>query len=315
MNFFQLSLRQPRRPKRIPRGPVIRLPAAIWHKYRNALETIVNRWRETAVVIVLDKIPAIARQADQERTGTRTDSWPDEITEAMELLRLEYDRLAAQAHDIALNTFNKVNIISRMQWYDRVKNLMGLNFLSFEPWIQNESKAWIKENVALITKLQGDTVQDIDRIVTNGLRTGRRVEDIRKQILGTDLEPGVFKKVETRAELIARDQTGKLLGDLNCRRQEEMGITIYIWRTANDERVRGNPGGSFPNSKPSHYALNGKYCSWRDPAVYADTLTEAMAGEWKHRSSIDAFIGNPGEDYQCRCGAEAVFETLYEGEQ
>jgi len=303
MNFLSFPIRKPRRPKRFPRGPVARLPRSIGHRYRDALlREIVDKWRDAAVSIVLDALPAIARQVAFERPGygIRKDAWPDEISRRIDLLRTEYDRLSGQSHEIAAGIFQSVNALSHRQWYDHVKKIMELDLLSFEPWIQNESKAWIRENVSLITKLQADTVQDIDRVVTNGFRTGQRVETIRKQILGTDLEPGVFKKVETRAELIARDQTGKLWGDLNQRRQEEAGITIYIWRTSEDERVRD-----------SHSALDGKYCSWNDPTVYSDTLEDAMAGKWKKRSSIDGYEGDPGSDFQCRCYGEAVFETLF----
>lgn len=302
MNLFPLSVRQPRKPKRFPRAPVTRLPHRIWRRYRDLLtENIIDKWREAAVKIVIEHIPAIARQVEFERPGIYLDSWPDDISRQINLLRDECDKISAQANGIASDVFTDVNVLSRRAWYEQIKKAIGVEFVSYESWIQNESAAWIKENVGLITKLQAETVQDIDRIVTNGFRTGRRVEAIKKEILGTDLEPGRFKKVETRAELIARDQTGKLLGDLNQRRQEELGITIYIWRTAGDERVRD-----------SHVALNGKYCLWKDPTVYADILEEALAGNWKSRSSINAYVGDPGSDFQCRCYPEPVFETLFE---
>jgi SPP1 gp7 family putative phage head morphogenesis protein len=308
MNFLSLSTSSVRLPKRFSRAPVTKLPNRVWRRYRGQLaEEVIDKWREAAIRIVVDKLPELSRQSERELSmwqSNRLDSWPDDVSRLIKLFDGETDAISNQAPEIASRAFKEVNFISRKLWFERIGRVMGINFSSYEPWIQNEHKAWVKENVALITKLQGDTVQDVERIVSSGLRTGQRVEAIRKEILGTDLTPGVFKKVETRAELIARDQTGKLLGDLNQRRQEELGITIYIWRTSKDERVRD-----------SHEVLNEKYCSWKDPSVYADTIGDVKKENWKQRSSISAYIGDPGSDYQCRCYAEAVFETLFSEEK
>lgn len=38
-------------------------------------------------------------------------------------------------------------------------------------------------------------------------------------------------------------------------------------------------------------------CKYSDPTVYSDDGGKT----WKKRSTIGAFIGKPGEDYQCRC--------------
>lgn len=49
--------------------------------------------------------------------------------------------------------------------------------------------------------------------------------------------------------------------------------------------------------RDSHSALNGMLCKYSDPTVYSDDGGKT----WKKRSTIGAFIGKPGEDYQCRC--------------
>ena len=279
----------------------MRLPHAVWKAYRDELiDKIVNKWKSAAERIVIERLPAIARQVAADQPGQRLDAWPDDITVLIEQLRGDYDVLSHQSREIAHGTFRMVNALSHQQWYAHAKRVLGLDLMSLEPWIQNEAKAWTQENVSLITKLQADTVEDINRVVTSGFRTGKRVKSIRDEILGTDLDKGVFNKVETRAQLIARDQSSKLWGDLNKHRQEEIGVSLYIWRTSDDERVRS-----------THDNLDDKYCSWDDPTVYADTLEDAIAGRWKQRSSINAYVGFPGEDFQCRCYAEAVFETLF----
>ena len=73
---------------------------------------------------------------------------------------------------------------------------------------------------------------------------------------------------------IVRDQTSKTVSGLNHVRQQQLGITSYVWRTVGDERTR-----------PTHAAHNGQTFEWGSPP--ADT-------------------GHPGDDVMCRCIAEAV---------
>ncbi len=75
---------------------------------------------------------------------------------------------------------------------------------------------------------------------------------------------------------LTRDQTSKLVGQLNQARQTEIGVEEYIWRTAGDQRVR-----------PLHQLNEGEQFRWDDPP--ADT-------------------GHPGTDVMCRCVAIAIVE-------
>lgn len=109
---------------------------------------------------------------------------------------------------------------------------------------------------------------------------------------------GRFKVSRARARLIARDQTGKLNAALTEARQKRIGVEEYIWQSVEDERVREN-----------HRVLDGKICRWDDPTVYRNPGET----EWRSRSSIGAFVGHPGEDYQCRCFAEPRMEEIIDG--
>lgn len=77
---------------------------------------------------------------------------------------------------------------------------------------------------------------------------------------------------------LARDQNNKMIGQLTEIRQRQVGVTEYIWRTSQDERVR-----------PEHAAKNGRKFRWDTPPP--DT-------------------GHPGQDIQCRCVAQAVLPAL-----
>lgn len=86
----------------------------------------------------------------------------------------------------------------------------------------------------------------------------------------------ILVTAENHARFIAHDQINKLNGRLNQTRQEAAGITSFIWRTQQDDRVR-----------PAHEEIEGRKFQW----------AEGAPG-----------IGLPGEPYQCRCTAAPVID-------
>lgn len=108
-------------------------------------------------------------------------------------------------------------------------------------------------------------------------------KDARSQDIAKMLEKE-FNVTKGRAKMIARDQVGKLNGALERHRQEQLGMSRYIWRTANDSRVRDD-----------HARLEGKTFKWSKPPVVNRSTGER---------------GNPKEDYNCRCWAEPVFDDI-----
>ena len=60
------------------------------------------------------------------------------------------------------------------------------------------------------------------------------------------------------AELLARNQISTVNGKVSLMAMGEAGVKKYIWRTARDERVRGDPSGIWPNGRPSHYRREGR---------------------------------------------------------
>lgn len=115
----------------------------------------------------------------------------------------------------------------------------------------------------------GEQVQDI---IANASMDAR-VEDVTKDLID---RAGVSS---SRAELIARDQTLKLNGDINRENQQSAGITKYVWSTSGDERVRD-----------SHAELEGEEF------------------EWGERVSMDP--PEPGQDFQCRCVGIPIVEEI-----
>lgn len=127
------------------------------------------------------------------------------------------------------------------------------------------------ENVQLVVKAGRAYADDVADVINDPANTGLRVEDLKSQLL----ERGNVS--DSRAELIARDQTLKLNGAITQIRQQNAGVDRYVWSTSLDERVR-----------PTHAALEGKTFAWSSPPD----------------------VGHPGQDYQCRCVAVPAIEGL-----
>jgi len=136
--------------------------------------------------------------------------------------------------------------------------------------------AWAAENVALIESIPAQFFAEIETKVKDAVSSGRLTRDVVKEIQGR------YGVAESRAKLIARDQIGKLNGDLTKQRQTSLGIESYIWSTSRDERVRD-----------MHRDLEGTEHRWDDPPV------TNPQGDRNH----------PGGDFQCRCVAVGVLPT------
>lgn len=140
-------------------------------------------------------------------------------------------------------------------------------------------QAFAKVNSALISSVQAQYRDQVASAVMNTVGKGLPTKTLRK---GIEERYGVSR---SRAELIARDQIGKMNGALNEMRQTELGFTEYFWETSDDERAR-----------ELHAELDGTVQKWADPPITNDN------GDRNH----------PGEDYQCRCTAIPKVPAEYE---
>lgn len=150
------------------------------------------------------------------------------------------------------------------------------------PGIDDMIDEWIKAHVRLIKgAITGELedpdvtrslIGDIKRHVTDAARRGDRVETLRNVLLER------YNVSQSRADLIARDQTLKLNGQITKKRQTDAGIREYRWNTSRDDRVR-----------PTHRDLHNTTQSWNNPPRVAP-------GRYEH----------PGGDYQCRCIAVPI---------
>ncbi len=281
--------------------------------YPSRLESEYVRWLgriwETALRETLEKrvswrVPLMVAQADETRPhrtdSMRTDGWPDEVDlmrdKISEDLAGIIPAVRRRATSIAVDLYQH----NRRQWRKIQIAMLGVEAVGQnESWAGDMLDAWIHGNVGLIKKLNQEAASNIEGIVTRGIQTGLRHEEIMTQIVGR-LPDRESRKTKNRAKLIARDQVAKLNGQITQARQTELGVTRYVWRTSDDDRVR-----------ESHLVLDDMTCRWDDP-----TVVQTEAGEWIKRSSLDpvaGYEGQPGIDYQCRCVPEPILSDVVEG--
>mgnify|MGYP000999969619 CR=1 FL=1 len=135
--------------------------------------------------------------------------------------------------------------------------------------ILDAMKAATKANIELITSIPDQFFEKLGDAVGKNMEAGMRFEDLAKEI------ERIGDVTESRAKLIARDQTSKMNGAFNQARQTSLGIERYIWKTSGDERVRDD-----------HAKNDGDTFRWDKAPL----------------------TGHPGEDINCRCVAIPVFD-------
>lgn len=182
-----------------------------------------------------------------------------------------YDRVEAMAH--------LTRKLSIKEWKRAVKATLGIDLLDdyYTGELYRElMKRWVDDNVDLIKSVPKDSLSKMKEIVTQGYMNGETTTSIVKKM---QKAYGIDRR---HAQLLARDQVAKLNGEITKQQQVDAGVQEYIWSTSGDSRVR-----------EGHARLNGKRFRWDDPPI-----VDPKTGRRAH----------PGEDYQCRCVALAVFE-------
>lgn len=259
-------------------------------KYQKAYQRFVKEELETL-------IPELKEDVEGEQIVERKDSYDIRRVERMDAniereIRMVFERVQtrlmrlfpdstlrkwAQAMVGRVNKVTKNNVVKVAAAVDlKVEPLLKDDHLN--PYFTNV----IDENVGLIRSIADERMPAFKNRLVGMITKDQNVRTIAEAIQKN------FRTTKTKARLLARDQIGKLNGELNQHRQESIGGKRYRWRTARDLRVRGNPSGLYPNAKHDHWKREGKIFSWANPP----------AG------------GHPGQDFECRCYAEMVMEDV-----
>jgi SPP1 gp7 family putative phage head morphogenesis protein len=273
-----LAARRRRQPRMLP-------PDLIEQEYGARILAYVARTR-AAFEPLLAELPGLLADAARERE--RRDA--GEGARIRALIEAARQRLssaigASELEQLAHEFSNRTSKWNREQLIKQTRAAFGIDVIGQDRKLGAIVEGFVAENVELIRNIPVKLADDIGsaalRAVTSGTLHGDLARELEER----------FGVARNRAQLIARDQVGKLNGQINVARQRELGCTRYIWRTVHDRRVRGAPGGAYPNARPSHSSRDGKVFSYDQPPEG----------------------GNPGEAILCRCYAEPVLSDIIEG--
>lgn len=280
---------RPKRKKKLPRATY---PKALEQKYMK----VMSGWRRQVAVAyapVFRLLPKVLERREKAELAKKADT---RIADFNDILAARFDArdpemekaLAAAAKKLQQSLDMKritkflaihtaaVDRWSRQEFTKQAQAALGVDVFASDPQLAKKATAFVKTNVKLITNLPKDASSRIAKTVRAGIEAGTSNATLAVQLQSN------LDGCQARAYLVARDQTGKLYGQINSDRQKSLGITKFIWRTSNDDRVRD-----------SHRDLEGQTFSYDDPPTGDD-------GE--------PII--PGEDIQCRCSAEPDFSFL-----
>lgn len=244
--------------------------------YQHYQRALVRMVREWRVWVKAHIIPFLRPAIVHTQQVIRSDAPIGDLISRIGLVQTETKRsIARDVPHVAEQQARKTAARGREQVNAQAKTVIGIEPLAHEPWLDDFVDLFTQSSVGLISSVSDDTFNAMTQLVREAALAGDSARDLATDIMDR------LDVAESRARLIARDQIAKFNGELSRVRQGRLGVERYTWRTSMDERVR-----------ESHAILEGKEFSWDDPPA----------------------VGHPGQDYNCRCTAEPIFDDESEAE-
>lgn len=237
-------------------------PLAIEREY----EQLLTAYADSLVIEVEARLPLLNLRLDGIEDIPESSGWFEDLRVwLLGFLSVGSTLPSIKQIMLATDRFN------RQQFHAVFRSVFGVDIFTTEPFLADLLAAWEAENIKLIKSIPSQYLDQLHGKIVAAVRAGKPSNELAEFIRET------FDLPRSRAKLIARDQIGKLNGQLTMARQRNIGVESYVWRTSLDERVR-----------EEHRHREGEQFSWDNPPD----------------------DGHPGNPINCRCSAEAVFPDL-----
>ena len=261
---------QARRLRKIPRQrPALAIEASL-----GSYVAGIIRGLKSELEPLLEALPGLLAE---EAVGKRQDVGEIEaVTALMEKIRARM-RARMQPENIrgtVQRAGEAASDFQKKQFERQVRAGLGVDVVASDAGVAGAVEGFVSESVALIRHLPEKAANDIERAVLEAFRTGETYTEVGKKVaalLGSSEEYGRH---------VASQQVAQLNASVTELRHRNIGVSQYVWRTANDEKVR-----------PRHRAREGHAYSWNDPP---GGETPGSAPGW----------------FPCRCYAEPDFSGL-----
>lgn len=250
--------------------------------------SLLRIWKKAQRTIMwgLEPLLAVWQGETLDSVGVRTDIGPEDrpaparVTPgAIEEQIAFITRYLSAQIGVELGEAFALNIARRIDLgvKGELESVLGVNLRRTVPGLSTVINQWREANIALIesgvmarfepTQLRPSLLADVSKTIESAHVEGVPIKELTGKLRER------FEVSNSRARLIARDQVGKLNGQINKHRQEAAGVREYKWSTANDERVR-----------PDHADRDNVTFQWAAPPD----------------------DGHPGHAIQCRCVAVPI---------
>lgn len=254
-----------RRRKRISLRP-LSAPLKFSLEYRQILRAYV---RELLAEVERTVLPQYQAEMEaQKLLTTDKESW-------FERFRIFEEALRRNVMESVRSLFRSQAERHRQAFLTNSKSVLGIDLSTVvqEGDLEDLLETYAAANASLITNVGADFKKSVEQLIYRHQLEGVAYKTTAKMLREN------LHTTQVRADLIATDQVQKLNADLNRTRQEQAGITSYLWRTSKDERVRSR-----------HRELDGEIFKWGEPTGAEEGLP-------------------PGKPIRCRCIAVAQIEV------
>lgn len=248
----------------------IKEPRALELEYYKELKKLANQLKADINEHIIANLKEY--EVSQRPRGTQDNAFG--ALGMLEMLRQKWQNIRAE--QIANNITEQVNRANRQKFMSQVNQATGIDI---ETLIREENLTEIlalqrKRQQILIKSIPEEFLKSVETVVTTGLASGLRPEEIARQLKGVKGISSSFGKLENRVKMIARNEISTINSNLTKARAQNAGITKAIWVTSGDERVR-----------ECHRARDGKEFEL-DKGLYSPCDGETLF---------------PGQAINCRC--------------
>ena len=216
-------------------------PRGMEAQYRSILRAMLREIRKHVDEVILPEV-------ERERSALTTDAIGDRLESLFVGMRRLVERLTGTARGMTERIFEAEADRHTDAFARSIRSAIGIDMrdiLRSSPGLEEKLSVAALRNAQVITGLADDTQKRIAETITRNLQQGGGVTSLRKELVEA------FGMEDRRAQLIARNEVANINSQLNEFRQEEAGVTEYIWRASNDERTR-----------PLHAELDGTRHRW-----------------------------------------------------
>lgn len=249
------------------KGELLKIVAVIRHRVETNLQPVIlhDYAMQPRHVVAGDEAPSPQQAAEQRRKHSSVYREIDRMAASFGGIQETAQRLSLQVVRRNLETVDE-----RLK--KSIEDSIGVDIspILHQEQIAEAMRVATDANLALITSIPPKYFEKLDAIITQNFVDGVSLQSMWKSV------QHIGDITESRAKLIARDQTSKMNGAFNRVRQTSLGIRKYIWIGMQDGRER-----------ETHEANNGTVCEWDNPPEET---------------------GNPGDDVNCRCTGAPYFD-------